>query len=360
MIMSFLRMLICASSILILMSMGSKVSEQEPPIATNMLNVEIFDLEWNPNGDLIAVATDEGVKILDQNLQEVTAFQGHTGIVTSVSWNPTGDKLASSGGDGDSTVIIWDYDEATDTFVSERSIPTETVKFTPTDLIYVSQAEWSPDGTKLAALVVVKTSARPDPSGCLIYWDTATWIKGMLEYCFGEVNETMAWSPDSQKVAAMSFIPGAGVHVADLANNQFAWFTEATNRAINSVNVDWSINNEILAFTSDVVFFEGDTGDYIRSVSPRIVASIATLSPDGDAIVFGSDELIVVDAYDYTPIKSFSPSTYISMLDWNSNTDLIVAANRNGHIEIFWVWLLCVLNSCGDTEQAFFRNDTWV
>jgi glycosidase len=25
-----------------------------------------------------------------------------------------------------------------------------------------------------------------------------------------------------------------------------------------------------------------------------------------------------------------------------------------------WVWLLCVLNSCGDTEQAFFRNDTWV
>ena len=28
--------------------------------------------------------------------------------------------------------------------------------------------------------------------------------------------------------------------------------------------------------------------------------------------------------------------------------------------EYFRVWLLCVLNSCGDTEQAFFRNDTWV
>ena len=29
-------------------------------------------------------------------------------------------------------------------------------------------------------------------------------------------------------------------------------------------------------------------------------------------------------------------------------------------LEMLWVWLLCVLNSCGDTEQAFFRNDPWV
>src|SRR5512145_3142614 len=68
---------------------------------------ELYDARWSPDGQVLAVAGDWGVKIFDANLQEIAHLQGHTGSVVSVTWNPNSQQLASAGGIGDGTIRIW-------------------------------------------------------------------------------------------------------------------------------------------------------------------------------------------------------------------------------------------------------------
>lgn len=291
---------------------------------------EIYDIAWSPDGNLIAVATNEDIKVLDQNLQQVATFQGHSRYVMTVSWNPTGDKLASGGSVGDNTVLIWDYDTATSSFTLDETIVTESS--------LVSLLEWSPDGSKLAALLLLDTTLtrNADIIGHVAIWDTTTWMLDEPVFRFPAPVRTMAWSPNSTKIAFMGHFPYNAIYAMDVMNRQASWHVQLFVPPIGPPILDWSVNNEIAYNSLEIGFLDGDTGDFIHSYSPSIIPELIEWSPDGEAMALTtSDGLYIIDTTTYTTIKTFSTAVTISMIDWNAANNSIVVASRDGQIEIF-------------------------
>ena len=81
---------------------------------TMVSNVHYID--FRPDGSLIAVAADDGIRIYDNNngsqeshtSEEVAFLGGHNGIVLNIKWSADGSKLVSASEDG--TARVWEGD----------------------------------------------------------------------------------------------------------------------------------------------------------------------------------------------------------------------------------------------------------
>ncbi|MDE0085905.1 MAG: hypothetical protein OXU23_09360, partial [Candidatus Poribacteria bacterium] len=73
---------------------------------THLAEEPINDIEYSPDGKLLAVASDSGIWLYDTvTHQEVTRLVGHTGLVNSISFSPDSTKLAS--GDSRGWIYLW-------------------------------------------------------------------------------------------------------------------------------------------------------------------------------------------------------------------------------------------------------------
>jgi WD40 repeat protein len=97
----------------------------------------VADLAWSPDGSRLALAEVEYLTILNTTTWEDELFMEppHYGPGT-VDWSPDSTRLVSAAGGQEEVVVVWDINGA------------ELIKLP----LYVMDAQWSPDGTRIAIL----------------------------------------------------------------------------------------------------------------------------------------------------------------------------------------------------------------
>ena len=90
----------------------------------------INDLEYSPDGKLLAAASDSGIWIYDTvTHNEVVHIVGHYGLVNSISFSPDSKKLAS--GDTRASVYLWDVVTGKRLWRDDPFLGSTSVSFSP-------------------------------------------------------------------------------------------------------------------------------------------------------------------------------------------------------------------------------------
>ena len=143
-------------------------------------NWEIKNLDWSPDGQLLAVAAWKYLIIWDINMEKpLRHWEASKEIIDAVDWNPDGAMLASSGRDG--LINLWD---------GETGRSRGTMTQNKDDYVrFVYDLDWHPDGVRLAAGTRL--------GGCVV-WDTEArkvlWNRSVNST--GEAVYGVRWSPN--------------------------------------------------------------------------------------------------------------------------------------------------------------------
>jgi WD40 repeat protein len=149
----------------------------------------IFNLDWSPDGHLLAWAGHGQIRLWDAiNRQETDPkIQAHSGDIWGMAWSPDGNCLASASQDG--SVKLWN----TANWQKTADLDTGAWAFC---------ISWSPDGKRLAVGTGSSTDeTRPETfSGTSQIWDLDT--QQMLRQFFvSSFIISTAWSPDGSTLA---------------------------------------------------------------------------------------------------------------------------------------------------------------
>jgi len=171
----------------------------------------VRDLEWSPQGDLLAGINYLDVILYDPGNEDylVTTLSGHSCSVFSLAWSPDGSKIAS--GACDDSIYLW------------NSGTGEVIHTLEVHVDRISSLDWSLDG---------KTIASGLSDGKIILWDTES---GELIRLFDRHTSdvsSISWSPDGNSLASASFDGSVilwdineGVHEYNLDGNSESIFS---------------------------------------------------------------------------------------------------------------------------------------
>ncbi len=139
----------------------------------------INDIEYSPDGELLAVASESGIWLYDTvTHQEVRRLVGHSGLVNSISFSPDSKKLAS--GDSSAFVYLWD-------------ITTGKLQWSRDPYYRSTSVSFSPGGQTLASAGTQKVYLWNVATGRYSELFNLTWGKDVLQ--------TVSFSPDGRMVA---------------------------------------------------------------------------------------------------------------------------------------------------------------
>ena len=196
-------------------------------IASMRSNEFILSLAWSPDGSRLASGSLQNrVRIWDANTcEEIHCLNGHAYSVACVTWDREGRYLASEGGDYE--LKIWD----TNTGLEARTLQGSSVNPIGLDMRQITT--WSPDGTRLASV---------EKKSTIKIWDTTKWEAGLALSTHGGKVLTLAWSPDSTKVA-VGFYGGIRIWNTDTGE----LLDELTAHPGGVLSLSWNPKGQYLA-----------------------------------------------------------------------------------------------------------------
>jgi WD40 repeat protein len=254
-------------------------------------------------------------------------INGHAGAITAAAWNPHGDKIATASDDG--AAIIWDTQSGQEYLYI--SVYTETVY----------SIAWNPSGDRLATT---------DSGGKAKIWDANTGalfleldhgctsfnsLAGMENFfqSGGECFLTVTWSPDGKQLATAG--TNENVKIWDAVMGEVNLTIEAHNDDI--WGIDWSGDGKYLATASQdrtVKIWDAVSGTEVRTLEGHRAGvwsvrwspdnrKVTTAGWDNEAKVWSSDsgnELLSLTHSEPVWSAAWHPSgEHILTISWDNN-----------------------------------------
>lgn len=252
--------ILCAIMLLVSTS-GSVIAFQQDiidPLYEQCLGEHIRDIEWRPDGDILAVATAEGVQFFTTSLDFVVGVH-RTDYIHAFEWHPDGNQFAITVGNN---IEIWDWSAGRQSIAIRIAILEGREE--------QAALAWSNDGMRLASVEVgfrqLQYSFSNLGVGTILIWDTRTWmLQSTSEYTYLvdmqlSTANIIDWSPDSTRIAGVR------------------------NRV--------SIRDNDLWFESNLIAYilDGNTGQELQQI-PVIGPDAYSVvwHPNGDTIVVGEE-----------------------------------------------------------------------
>lgn len=159
----------------------------------NLFGAAITKVAWSPDGQYVALATDNpavGVLLVNAHtgalVKHLATQSAPVSKITNLAWSPDGQELATSS--ADNLVRVWQVATGKLKYTFVGATATSVDEGGP-DL----QIAWSPDGNEIAA-----------GDQKTVVWDVSS---GHIVATIPHTNQivvALAWSPDSQRLATLS------------------------------------------------------------------------------------------------------------------------------------------------------------
>ena len=271
--------------------------------------VGIGSVAWSPNGQWLVSASDDGaIRLWDvETWENLATLTGHTDSVRSVAWNLEGEQLISASWDG--TVRLWRIDE-------------ESVTNWTTIADYLMDADWSPDGQRLASV-----SFSASHGFALQVWSVDTGKNTTIWTDHSASVLRIVWSPDGDLLASAAadntihlYDTDSGEHLATLSGH-----TDVVH------DVVWSPDGKQLASASQEFTVR------LWDVSAALNTSVDT----GQTTVELTGHTNAVNSVAYSPdgqrLASASTDTTIHLWDANSGENTLVLSGHEGAVlSVVW------------------------
>ncbi len=296
----------------------------------------INEMQYSPDGKLLAVASSIGVWLYDtETYQERALLTGLTGSADSVCLSTNGRILASGSWDG--TIKLWD-------------VATGTLQRTLTSLgSVVMSVRFSPDRQTLAS-----ASAGEDWGYVIELWDVTT---GSLRRFLSPEDPSealsMDFSPDGQTLA--SGYTDDEMRLWDVATGDLQQtFSEHTERRyrVRFDSVRFSPDGQTLVSASQVVTRQGGhkiykirlwnvtSGKPVKMLTIGGVDAVSSVSwsADGQTLAMGNLESTIQlwDIATSEPLKVLTvQADAVSTLCWSPDGQTLASASQDGTIQLW-------------------------
>ncbi|MBI5928951.1 MAG: WD40 repeat domain-containing protein [Chloroflexi bacterium] len=256
-------------------------------------------IEYSPDGTKIAASSNYGqVYIWDLETEQITAsFEDQTigALARSITWSPDSRMIATTQGQDEKTVDIWE-------------ISTGNLIDSFTDVYRISAIDWSPDGEKIAVVLL--------GYGIQI-WDTTTSTSSTIsvENDLGIISIT--WSPSGKFLAGPA---GSEIIVWEIDHYTISSRLHSASSYVRAIS--WNPNNgQIAAATGNGSAVREDGEIVVFDISiGQLVSTLGNFRYWATALDWSSDGVLLAGLSLDNSIKI-----------WNTETKQLISTLDNKH-----------------------------